>query len=90
MFYASEKAYLIFEEFHKLCFKDIQLKIGSKLYTPLRKVCAFSDEELKYKFFGETVQGEKWTHLILQLKQDVEAKVGFHFNYVPASLYETD
>lgn len=87
-FYESEKADLIFEQLEKLSFKEIQLKIGSKLYTPLRKVCAFSDDGLSYKFSGTTVTGENWTPLLRRLKEDVESKVGTQFNYALVSFYE--
>jgi len=87
-FYSIEKADLIFEELYKLNFKDCQLKIGSKNYVPLRKVCAFSDSGLSYKFSGTTIIGDEWTPLLLRLKEDVETQVGYSFNYVLVTLYE--
>lgn len=88
VFYESEMADQIFEELYKLSYKDIQVKIGSKWYSPFRKVCAFSDDGLSYKFSGTSIKGDEWTPLILRMKEDVETKVGFQFNYVLVTLYE--
>lgn len=78
----------IFEELYKLSFKEIQVKISSKQYSPLRKVCTCSDDALSYKFSGTSIRGDEWMPLMLRMKEDVETKNGFQFNYELGTLYE--
>lgn len=86
-FYDKEDADNIFNELKDLPFFAPTLSIRGQNFRPYRKICAFSDPGLSYKFSGIEVFGRQWTPLLQKLKNDVERAIGCEYNFVLVNLY---
>ena len=66
---------------------EVLERFGKKVETP-RRVYAYSDPDVEYKYIGLKRVGAAWTPVMRTLKERVEERTGRAFNYAFANAYE--
>lgn len=65
--------------------KEIIL-FGKKIMQP-RLVAFYGDENVSYKYSGQSMIGERWSDALLQIKNKIKAELNFDFNSCLCNYY---
>lgn len=68
-------------------FEDEELIIFGKKCIPKRKTCAFGDDGKTFSYSGKERKANPYTYTIKKIKDELEKKTGYTFNYVLAQYY---
>lgn len=68
--------------------EEAKVKVFDKWHEVARQVASYGEPELSYFYAGRTVGARPWTPLLAYIKEQVEALVGDHFNYLLVNRYK--
>lgn len=88
-FLNAEKSDNLLAELLNYPFEQVNMVVHGRVYKPLRKVCAYSDADVKYNFSETCIKSHPWTLTLLDIKHRLEQELKCEFNYVLLNLYET-
>ena len=87
-FYSADECHHLFESLlHSVSWESDRIQMFGKLITTSRKVAWFGDPECLYTYSGVQKSPQGWTTELLQIKQQLEQRIGHSYNSCLLNLY---